>query len=578
MFKKLFVHFGRSPSEPTPIDAKEIRAVRLSTGFQRQAMILAGVCALAIFVVAGVAYTNMAHLSQLLSKNTEITTVLRNHQFADMMHDALRAQVYRSMGEGRDHPEKMPGIEKETEDYIAQFQAAVDANVGKDIDEATRVAMERTRDTLSQYIQKTRNVIAVAARDNRAAEIPYKDFLVTFEELEVKLATITDLLQERVHANEMAGQLAQSKALLEITLTLLLAVFFVLWVLHRVGSQLANTLNGLSARLRDTEISTELQAPGHNEIGTLIRAFNAHNLNLRENEERWKFALEGAGDAVWDVDATSGTLEFSPRWWRLLGYTEDIQVRRMPHTDWLDGIHPDDKTGVLSQLRACQSGETPNYYAEYRYRCHDGSWKWIHARGMVLNRDANGAWLRMLGTSSDISERKVLEEKVHSLAYFDVATGLANRSLFSDGVQQALVAAQRESTQLALMFVDLDKFKAVNDGLGHAMGDLLLQQVAQRLKQCIRESDTAGRVGGDEFVILLRTVHSDVGAMQVAEKILHALRQPFHLEGKLANISSSIGVALFPAHGQNEIALFKSADAAMYRAKNSGRDNAQLAQ
>lgn len=545
-------------------------------GFHKQALSLAAVCALTLLVVAAVAYINMVSLSQLLTRNTEISIVLRNHQFADMMHDTLRAQVYRAMWEAREHPQEMASIQKETENYIAQFQAAIDANAQKNIDVATNAAMEQTREPLRQYIQKTRTILATASSDPRAAESPFSDFQTTFEELEVRMATITDLLQERVHANEAAGQLAQSKALLQISITLLIAVMFVLWLLHRVGWRLASTLNTLSTRLRDSAISTELHAPDNNEIGTLIKAFNAHNLNLRENEERWKFALEGAGDAAWDWDASTNMLEFSPRWWQTLGY-KDAQTLRMPYSAWLEDLHPDDKDSVLSQLRACQTGMTENYDAEYRYRCSDASWKWIYARGMVLGRDAAGQWRRMLGTCSDISERKLLEARIHALAYFDVLTGLANRSLFSDRVQQAMAMAQRESTKLALMYFDLDKFKAVNDNFGHAAGDLLLIQVAQRVKECIRESDTAGRVGGDEFVVLLRPVLSGSGALLVAEKILHALRQPFTLEGHSVSISSSIGVALYPDHGASENTLIKSADAAMYAAKSLGRDNIQIA-
>lgn len=176
----------------------------------------------------------------------------------------------------------------------------------------------------------------------------------------------------------------------------------------------------------------------------------------------------------------------------------------------------------------------------------------------------------------DVTKERQVEEKLHYLAHHDVLTGLPNRTLFADRFQQALATARRDDTHLALMFLDLDKFKPVNDEFGHDVGDLLLKEVAKRMRDCVRESDTVSRIGGDEFVVLLPAIQAESDAMLVAEKILGALNQPFELANHCIRISASIGVAAYPEHGNDETTLTKSADIAMYNAKNGGGNRARL--
>jgi diguanylate cyclase (GGDEF)-like protein len=174
---------------------------------------------------------------------------------------------------------------------------------------------------------------------------------------------------------------------------------------------------------------------------------------------------------------------------------------------------------------------------------------------------------------NDITLRKAAEDEVKRLAFFDQLTSLPNRRLLSDRLHQAVAKVRREKGHLALIFIDLDKFKPVNDLHGHAAGDQLLQAVAHRLRTCVRESDTVARVGGDEFVVLLSSISQAHDAMHVAQKVHAALREPFHLPaGKSVQISSSAGIALYPGHGLDETTLWQHADAAMYAAKGFGRD------
>lgn len=294
------------------------------------------------------------------------------------------------------------------------------------------------------------------------------------------------------------------------------------------------------------------------------------------SEERWKFALEGAGDGVWDRNLQTGEVVFSKRYKEIYGFAEDELEAR--HESWDARVHPDDLTQVEADRAAYFRGEKPNYVNERRMQCQDGSWKWILSRGMVVARDAAGKPLRMIGTHTDISERKALEERLQQLAHFDVLTGLSNRALFSDRLRQGLAKARRDKRRMGLLMVDLDEFKPVNDKHGHHVGDLLLKDVARRMLECVRrETDTVARLGGDEFVVILSPIEKTQDALDVAEKIRGRLNQTFDIEGHQLKISSCTGVAVFPEHGADEVLLLKSADAAMYRAKEDGRNRVELA-
>jgi len=179
--------------------------------------------------------------------------------------------------------------------------------------------------------------------------------------------------------------------------------------------------------------------------------------------------------------------------------------------------------------------------------------------------------------TANTADLKEANQKLWSQSHTDHLTGLPNRLLFNNQIQHALARAKRDHSRMALMYIDLDKFKAVNDGHGHATGDLLLKEVAKRMMGCVRESDTVARIGGDEFIVMLPVIEAPPDALQVADKILEALSQPFNLAGVELDISSSIGVAIFPEHGKDAHALSISADAALYSAKAAGRNRVELA-
>lgn len=296
---------------------------------------------------------------------------------------------------------------------------------------------------------------------------------------------------------------------------------------------------------------------------------------LRESEERWKFALEGAGDGVWDWNPKTDVALFSRRWKEMLGYAED----EFPGTgeEWVKHLHPDDKEGMQSAMQEYFAGRRPGYVVEFRMRCKDGSWKWILSRGMLVGRDTDGSPLRMIGTHTDITQRKAAEEEIANLAFYDSLTQLPNRRLFSNRLEQALAASARNGSSGALLLIDLDDFKMLNDTLGHDIGDLLLKQVAIRLAHCVREGDSVARLGGDEFVVMLEDLSKDPleAAKQtevVGDKILLNLNQSYQLNQYEHHSSPSIGVTLFDGHQQAMDDLMKQADIAMYQAKRAGRN------
>ena len=194
--------------------------------------------------------------------------------------------------------------------------------------------------------------------------------------------------------------------------------------------------------------------------------------------------------------------------------------------------------------------------------------RFINSQGVVIGT---------VGCARDITERKASEALVQHLAHHDVLTDLPNRALLTDRLRQALAQARRDHGKLAVLFLDLDNLKPVNDTLGHAVGDLILKEVARRLREVVtRQSDTVSRLGGDEFVILLQRVNSEQDASVVADKILDSLGQPFCIDQLVIDISASIGIAIFPEHGEDVDLLLRNADAAMYRAKHEGRNCSRI--
>jgi diguanylate cyclase (GGDEF)-like protein/PAS domain S-box-containing protein len=258
----------------------------------------------------------------------------------------------------------------------------------------------------------------------------------------------------------------------------------------------------------------------------------------------------------------------------MMGYSREELLLR----GWEELTHPEDLPGSRADFERVLRGEADGYTQEKRFIHRNGSI--IHAAVDVhCARNAQGKPDYFVATIQDITARKEQDARIRHMAHHDLLTDLPNRGLLSDRLDQALLRAQRNQTRLAVLFMDLDRFKPVNDAWGHEAGDQLLRAVAQRLRECVRAADTVSRMGGDEFVLLLSPIEQAQDAVAVAEKIRTAINQPFALaEAHLAHIASSIGIALYPEHGNTAEELLRNADDAMYAAKEAGRDRVQLFQ
>ena len=291
---------------------------------------------------------------------------------------------------------------------------------------------------------------------------------------------------------------------------------------------------------------------------------------LRETEIRWKLALDSTGDGVWDWDIPTGVEIFSKRFMEMYGFGDGELASR---TDEFDArTHPEDLDQLLRNRQAHLDGLTPTYVSEHRIQCKDGSWKWTLSRGMVISRDAEGKPIRMIGTHTDITSRKHSETLIWQQANFDALTGLPNRRMLRDRLVQDLKKCRREGSQLAILFIDLDHFKEVNDTLGHENGDLLLVEAASRIRACVRDTDTVARMGGDEFTVVLPELNGTASLQRIVQAILDAMETVFDLASERVFVSASIGITMYPADATEIENLFKNADQALYVAKDAGRN------
>ena len=289
---------------------------------------------------------------------------------------------------------------------------------------------------------------------------------------------------------------------------------------------------------------------------------------LRVSEERYALAVSGAQDGLWDWDLKTNEVYFSSRWKSMLG--NDEQVCNSPEA-WFNLVHPDEIERFKVEISTHIEGLTPHFESEYRILHQDGTYRWMLSRGLAV-RDSQGKAYRIAGCQTDVTGRKLAESQLLHDAFHDALTGLPNRALFMDRLGHAVERVKRhENSIFAVLFVDLDRFKVINDSLGHQSGDRLLITVAERLKHCLRSGDTLSRLGGDEFTILLEDIKDVTEATNIAERIQASLRLPFNLGAQEVFITTSIGIVLSPTDYEQLEDILRDADTAMYRAKANGK-------
>jgi diguanylate cyclase (GGDEF)-like protein/PAS domain S-box-containing protein len=290
---------------------------------------------------------------------------------------------------------------------------------------------------------------------------------------------------------------------------------------------------------------------------------------LQATETRYRVLFEHNLAGVYRTTLDGEILDCNDSFARIFGYATREEV--LEHPAWDFYVSADDRKATLDRLKQWQM--LSNY--EMCLRRKDGSLVWVLENGSLVP-DPKGELSVIEGTVIDITERKRAEEQVKHLAFHDVLTGLPNRLLFNDRLTMALANSVRRSQSLAVLFLDLDRFKVINDSLGHSVGDQLLHRVAERVQGCIREADTVARLGGDEFIVLVPGISGEEDAAKVAQKIVEAIRIPFVVDQRELFATTSIGVAIYPTDGEDVETLVRNADTAMYRAKDQGRDNYQL--
>ncbi len=331
-------------------------------------------------------------------------------------------------------------------------------------------------------------------------------------------------------------------------------------------------LRNMAHHVAQGEFNQLTEIKGNDEITDLGLAFNSmavqlkhHISQIEENHERFSLAVSGSADGIWDWNVEHNIVYFSPTFKQMLGYAENDVEFTSKISSWKEKIHPDDYPAYVGAMLDYLEGNTSYFFCEHRIKTKSGDYIWglIRARAHFNQYEEP---TRFAGSLTDITERKQFEQKIHHQALHDSLTGLPNRALLEDRLRGALAFAARNNDQVTVLMMDLDRFKEINDTLGHFVGDSVLIDVATRVSALIRESDTLARFGGDELVMILPDTSMEQ-AMVLISKIMSVFQAHFHIDGKNLMVQCSIGGAVFPEDGTDSEILIQRADVAMYKAK-----------
>ncbi len=306
-----------------------------------------------------------------------------------------------------------------------------------------------------------------------------------------------------------------------------------------------------------------------------IRTLKEKLHELETNTERYTLIASSSNDGVWDWDLHTNKVFFDERWKAIIGFEAPAELNGSMD-EWLDRIHSEDLELFKTELEATLTGWTATFKNEHRLQHHDGSYRWILSRGMAARHD-DGTVYRVAGSIIDITDSKGAEQQLLHNAFHDVLTGLPNRALFMDRLKRSLNRAKyRPDYLFAALFLDLDRFKVINDSLGHQVGDELLIGIARRLEKSMRPGDMIARLGGDEFAVIIDNLKSSDDAIQAADRLHQEMSVPYLLSGREVYASASIGVALSQSQHENARDFLRAADTAMYHAKSRGRGCVEL--
>jgi diguanylate cyclase (GGDEF)-like protein/PAS domain S-box-containing protein len=347
-------------------------------------------------------------------------------------------------------------------------------------------------------------------------------------------------------------------------LCFILSTLVVTLVAVHVSRFLVDLNRSLEGRVRERTRELEGEVEERRRVETALRA----------SEERYALAAQGASDGLWDWDLRHNQLYLSPRWKEMLGYGE-AELSDSPH-EWFERVHPEDLPKLQEALGEHGACSGWHFECESRMRHRDGTYRWMLTRGIALC-DGDGRATRIAGSLTDVTERKKAEDRLLHDAFHDALTGLANRALFLDRLGLSLARSKRHrGFRFAVLYLDLDRFKLINDSLGHLRGDEALIAIARNLETCVRPGDTVARLGGDELAVLLDDLSSEQDAEELTRRIEERLAAPLQVDGQEVYISASIGIVLGTAGYERPEEILRDADAAMYRAKALGRNRHEV--
>lgn len=331
------------------------------------------------------------------------------------------------------------------------------------------------------------------------------------------------------------------------------------------------------------DMKNELQK-SHDELSSLYEELTATEEELRakydeliiseqksqEMTERYMLAAEGASSIIWDLDARNGKLFISDRFNELLGYSKD-EIKIETIEDYWKHLHPDDRKSIMEEIENVSKNRMEDSSKAYRMIRKDGSIIWFKSRGKFIYRE-NGEILRHAGSITDITQEKQYEEEIEKLAYYDYLTGLPNRVSFSEELRSSIDQCISNGKLVAVNFIDMDNFKFINDAFGHSYGDKVLVLIAERLDTYTTNNVKVFRIGGDEFIVIHKDFTDISECIGLTEKLLSVFNAPISIDDNSFYSTCSIGVAIYPMHGSSMEEIFKNADLAMYKAKNSGKN------
>jgi diguanylate cyclase (GGDEF)-like protein/PAS domain S-box-containing protein len=337
---------------------------------------------------------------------------------------------------------------------------------------------------------------------------------------------------------------------------------------------LENHLQKTAELLSQTVAEKESLAAKNLELIELTQKKAEQIESLEDRGEIYALVVNSSNDGLWNWDLGTNFINFCDRWKAIIGYEKD-EIGNRPD-EWLGRVHPDDIESVESDITGHLLGLTPQFQSEYRIRNQKGEYRWVLSRGRAIWDDTKRIY-RMAGLMTDITEQKELEQQLLHNALHDSLTGLPNRTLFMNKLKRALTRSQQQENYFfAVLFLDLDRFKVINDTLGHQIGDSLLIKLARKLENSVRPGDIVARLGGDEFGIIIDNIACVNDAAHTATRIQQELSYPFNLGGNEVFVSASIGIShsLLPYNSPED--FIRNADTAMYRAKDKGRGGYEL--